>query len=66
MIIQIDKAQIEAQMSALAEQRNVALNRVAELTGELALANSAIKLLTDNGEKLSAEIAELTKVKIQE
>lgn len=63
MYTQVDKDEVEARLSALAEQRNAAMNLVAELNGKLAVADRTIKQLMDNGSKLVAE-AEEAKVQL--
>lgn len=43
----MDESKINAMFGALIEQRNNALNQVANLAGELAVANARIKELSD-------------------
>lgn len=51
----MNEIQITAQIAALVEQRNAALNQVVNLTGALAVANGRVNDLTLQVEALSAQ-----------
>lgn len=50
----MDEVQITAQIAALVEQRNAAMNQVVNLTGALAVANAKINALTVQVEAMTS------------